>query len=86
MAKRSKERGLSFLYNRNGVSMHCGITSVSEFEILGKSDNALAPRMEEQIRVVYSLGNEFPQYDGYTVKQLIEVLNANEFVSKLPRN
>ena len=85
MAKRSKERGLSFLYNRNGVSMHCGITSVSEFEILGKSDNALAPRMEEQIRV-YILGNEFPQYDGYTVKQLIEVLNANEFVSKLPRN
>ncbi len=86
MAKRSKERGLSFLYNRNGVSMHCGVTSVSEFETLGRSNNMLAPRMEEQIRVVYILGNEFPQYDGYTVKQLIEVLNTSDFVSKLPRN
>lgn len=34
MSKKSKEKGLSFAYDRNGEKMHCGVTSISEFRKL----------------------------------------------------
>lgn len=85
MAKKSKIKGLSFLYNRGEMSMHCGISSVSEYEKLGKSQNPLAPKLDEKVKVVFIFGKEFPEYNGYTVEQLICELNKIDFVSKLTR-
>lgn len=44
MSKKSKEKGLSFVYDRNGEKMHCGVTSISEFRKLGNSNNPFAPQ------------------------------------------
>lgn len=44
MSKKSKEKGLSFVYDRNGEKMHCGVTSISEFRKLGNSNNHFAPQ------------------------------------------
>lgn len=51
MSKKSKEKGLSFVYDRNGEKMHCGVTSISEFRRLGNSNNPLAPQMSEVVMV-----------------------------------
>lgn len=85
MSKKSKEKGLSFVYDRNGEKMHCGVTSISEFRRLGNSNNPLAPQMSEVVNGVFIFGVEFPQYDGYTVKELIKVLEEIDFTSKLTR-
>ena len=85
LAKKSKIKGLSFLYNRDGTSMHCGISAVSEYERLGKSKNPLAPRLDEKVNIVFIFGKEFPEYNGYTVEQLICELNKIDFVLKLTR-
>ena len=85
MSKKSKEKGLSFIYDRNGEKMHCGVTSISEFRRLGNSNNPLAPQMSEVVNGVFIFGMGFLQYDGYTVKELIKVLEEMDFTSKLTR-
>ena len=66
MAKKSRERGISFTYERNKKVLHCGIKTSEEYERWNKCLNPLAPTDEDLIDNVYVLGIRRYDLDGIT--------------------
>ena len=78
--KRSRERGVSFTYNRNNKVLHCGLIDKEEFERIGKSANPLAPVYTDVIDNVYIKNERLTNLDGLSVADLCEyILSHNIF-------
>ena len=74
--KKSRERGLSFTYIRNGKVLHCGVVSREEWNRLGYCPNPLAPTDVDVVDNVYYKNIRVPYLDKLTLRNLKKCVAA----------
>lgn len=79
MAKKSREKGISFTYNIGCKVMHCGIKTSDEYERWNHCTNPLAPKAVDVVDNVYVLGVRRKDLDGKTSEELKSLIE-NPFI------
>ena len=74
--KKSREKGLSFTYVRDGKVLHCGVVSKEEWDKLGNCPNPLAPTDADVVDNVYYKNARIPYLDKLTLRQLKTCIKA----------
>lgn len=79
---KSRSKGISFTYMRNGRLMHCGVKNSEEYERLNNCSNPLAPVADDVVSNVYVLGVRRKDLDGCTSANL-KICVPDPFIAQI---